>query len=110
MVMNLQITCLQMTDTSYAIIGKVTGQDSGIVYLNHRQIGKMDSAALDHGYFKFNGKADTPEVCIISFGNQEEFFFLENGKISMLIKKDSLPDAQISGTKTQDEYNYFPAS
>jgi thiol-disulfide isomerase/thioredoxin len=95
------------TDTTYAIIGKVTGQDSGMIYISNRQKATKDSAALDHGYFKFNGKADSAEYCVIILNNQSKVFFLENGKISMLIKKDSVAYAQISGTKTQDEYNYF---
>ena len=97
----------EKTDSSYAIIGKVTGQDSGTIYIIHRQSGKTDSAALDHGYFKFSGKADTAELCRISLNDQTKSFFLENGKISMLIKKDSLSHALISGTLAQDEYNYF---
>jgi peroxiredoxin len=95
------------TDSTYAIIGKVTGLDTGIVVLAHRQFDKNDTALLDHGYFTFKGKADTAEMCTITIGNQTKRFFLENGKISMLIKKDSLPYASISGTQVQDEYNYF---
>jgi peroxiredoxin len=95
------------SDSSYDIIGKVTGQDSGWVYIIHRQTGVTDSAALDHGYFKFNGKADTAEMCRISLNDQVKSFFLENGKISMLIKKDSLSSALITGNKAQDEFNYF---
>jgi peroxiredoxin len=94
-------------DSTYAIIGKVTGLDSGMVYISNRQLGKKDSAALDHGYFKFNGRADSAEYCVLILNNQSKVFFLENGKISMLIKKDSVPNALISGTKTQDEFNYF---
>jgi peroxiredoxin len=94
-------------DSSYAIIGKVTGLNSGTIFLNHRQSGITDSAALDHGYFTFKGKADTAEMCTITLENHSKRFFLENGKISMLIKKDSLPYALISGTQTQEEYNYF---
>lgn len=97
----------EKSDSSYAIIGKVTGQDSGLIYLIHRQSGKTDSTTLDHGFFKFNGKADTAELCRISLNDQMKSFFLENGKISMLIKKDSVRNAIISGTKTQDDYNYF---
>ena len=78
-----------------------------MIYIIHRQTGKTDSAALDHGYFKFSGKADTAEFCRISLNDQAKSFFLENGKISMLIKKDSLTQALITGTKTQDEFNYF---
>jgi thiol-disulfide isomerase/thioredoxin len=95
------------TDTAYAIIGKVTGQDTGMIYISNRQKATKDSAVLDHGYFKFSGKADSAQYCVIILNNQSKVFFLENGKIAMLIKKDSLEFAQISGTKTQDEYNYF---
>jgi peroxiredoxin len=95
------------TDSSYAIIGKVTELDNGIIYFIHRQTGKIDSAALDHGFFKFSGKADTPEICRISLNDQVKSFFLENGKISMLIKKDSMAFALISGVKSQEEFNYF---
>jgi thiol-disulfide isomerase/thioredoxin len=94
-------------DDSYAIIGKVTGLDTGFIYIIHRQTGKIDSAALDHGFFKFNGKADTAELCRISLNDHAKSFFLENGKISMLIKNDSVRDAMITGTKNQDDYNYF---
>jgi peroxiredoxin len=94
-------------DTAYAIIGKITGLDTGWIYLFHRQNGKVDSTVLDHGYFKFSGKADTAELCRISLNDHAKSFFLENGKISMLIKKDSLKYALISGTRLQDEFNYF---
>jgi peroxiredoxin len=97
----------EKSDTSYAIIGKVTGLDTGFIYLIHRQTGKTDSTALDHGFFKFSGKADTAELCRISLNDQSKSFFLENGKISMLIKKDSLRHALISGTKLQDQFSHF---
>jgi peroxiredoxin len=94
-------------DTSFAIIGKVTHQDSGIIYLHHRESGITDSFALDHGFFKFSGKAGFPELCTIELDGHSKQFFLENGKISMLVKKDSIRYAQITGTKSQDEFNYF---
>jgi peroxiredoxin len=96
-----------VSDTAYAIIGKVTGLDSGKVQIIHIQSKRTDTTLLDHGYFTFKGKADTAEYCLLSVGGQTRGFFLENGKLSLLIKKDSLFTAQISGTKTQDEYNYF---
>ena len=94
-------------DSAYAIIGKVTGQDSGVIYLIHRQTGKTDSAFLEHGFFKFSGRADTAEFCRLSLNDHQKSFFLENGKISILITKDSMKQAQITGTKLQDEFNYF---
>ncbi len=95
------------TDSSYAIIGKVTGLDTGMVVLSHRQFDRSDTTLLDHGFFTFKGKADTPELCTITINNQAKRFFLRNGKISMLVKKDSLQFAQITGILVQEQYNYF---
>ena len=99
---------------SFAIIGKITGQDTGMVYILHRQSAdhKTDSAKLDHGYFTFKGKADSAEFCLLGVKKAGEIeyhngFFLENGKLSMLLKIDSLEDALISGTPAQDEYDRF---
>ena len=97
----------EKSDSAFAIIGKVTGQDTGMIYLHHRESGETDSFTLDHGFFKFSGQADIPELCTIDLDGHTKQFFLENGKISMLIKKDSLRYAQITGTKSQDEFNYF---
>ncbi|MDP4129182.1 MAG: TlpA disulfide reductase family protein [Bacteroidota bacterium] len=99
-------------DASYAIIGKITGQDTGTVYIYHDRTGAKDSARLDHGYFTFKGRSDSAEFCnlhIYKAGDPNNFkgFFLENGRISMLIKKDSLDDAIITGTPIQDEFNQF---
>ncbi len=95
---------------SFAIIGKITGQDTGMVYIMHLQLKTKDSAKLDHGYFTFKGKADTIEYCRLVIGDQSKGFFLENGELSMLVKKDSLQDALISGTPAQDEYNHYQDS
>jgi peroxiredoxin len=103
----VQNTLVVKTDSAYDIIGKVTGLDSGVVYINHRQSEIKDSAVLDHGYFKFHGRSDSAQFCLLTLNNKSKAFFLENGKISMLIKKDSVRYALISGTKTQDEFNYF---
>ena len=48
-----------------------------------------------------------PNTVTISLNDQAKGFFLENGKISMLITKDSIRQAQITGTQLQEEYNYF---
>ncbi len=59
---------------SFAIIGKVTGLDTGWIFLLHRQSGIADSTRLDHGFFKFNGIADTVELCRIELRIMQKFF------------------------------------
>jgi peroxiredoxin len=100
---------------SFAIIGKITGLDTGTVYILHRQSDETDSVRLDHGYFTYKGKADSVEFCNLGLKKAGDIqyrngFFLENGKISMLLKIDSLQGALISGTPVQDEYNNYENS
>ncbi len=99
-------------DTSYIILGKITGQDTGTVYLLHRDFGsKTDSVKLDHGYFTFKGKADSAEYCYIiqkdGAKESDKGFFLQNGRMTILAKKDSMNSALISGIPVQDEYNVY---
>src|SRR5665213_3621075 len=80
-------------DSSYAIIGKITGQDTGTIFIYHTRTRVHDSARLDHGYFTFKGKSDTVEFCNLHIykqgkPNNYKGFFLENGRLSILIKKD----------------------
>ena len=104
---NPTVSKQEKKENSYAIIGKVTGQDTGMIYIVHKQKGLVDTAILDHGFFTFKGQSDNAELCELFFSNASKKFFLENGKITMLVKKDSMQYALISGTKVQDEYNYF---
>jgi peroxiredoxin len=102
-----------LKDTSYTILGRITGQDTGMVYLQHRTYSNtLDSVKLDHGYFTFKGKADSVELCFLGIavnGNRQfkKVFFLQNGKMTVLAKKDSLQLALISGTPVQDEYTKY---
>lgn len=95
---------------SFHIIGKLTGEDTGIIFIHFLQKGVKDSSKLDHGYFTFKGKSDTAEACFLVFENRYKEFFLENGKLSILFKKDSLDKALISGTPLQDEFTNYQQS
>ncbi len=103
-------------DSSYTITGKIDGIDSGWVYLMNRQAGeKPDSAMVSNGTFTFKGKAATPQYCYLGIpnnGNKEYRlgFFIDNGKINITGKKDSVSDALITGSATQDEYKSYIAS
>jgi len=104
-------------DSTYTIIGKIQGVDSGWVYLMHDQSDAHvpDSAKIDSGFFTFTGKADAPEYCLLGIPNNgsREYrlgFFVENGKINLSGKKDSVADATITGSVAQDEYKNYIAS
>ena len=104
-------------DSTYTITGKIQGVDSGWVYLMHDQSDAHvpDSAKIDSGFFTFKGKADAPEYCLLGIPNNgsREYrlgFFVENGKINISGKKDSVADATIIGSTVQDEYKKYIAS
>src|ERR1700722_2197470 len=104
------------TDSTYTITGKITGLDTGLVYLFNRQTDseKIDSAILKNGNFTFTGKADSPQFCLLGIPNNghKEYrlgFFIQNGHIHISGKKDSVSDAVVTGSPAQDEYKSFLA-
>jgi peroxiredoxin len=105
------------TDSTYTITGKISGLDTGLVYLFNRETGseKIDSSIVKNGNFIFTGKADSPQFCLLGIPNDghKEYrlgFFIENGHINITGKKDSVGDAVVTGSATQDEYKSFLAS
>src|SRR5580704_17314114 len=104
------------TDSAFIITGKISGLDSGLVYLFNRQsdADKLDSVLITNGTFSFTGKADSPEFFPLGVPNNghKEYrlgFFVQNGQINITGRKDSLSDAIITGSAAQDEYKSFLA-
>jgi peroxiredoxin len=97
----------------FTITGKVSGADSVTFILQKRLEGKtvkVDSAMALKGEFKIQGgKVDYPErVSLMVKGRRSGVsFFLENTDILISGNIDSLFNAKISGSKTQDEYTAF---
>src|SRR5216684_229623 len=99
--------------TTYTLTGRIGGLDEGQAYIRHRQAQelKVDTAYIHDGIFIFKGRADTPEFCNLGFliNGQMDFrlgFFLQNGKLSLSGRIDSLDDAsiRITGSPTEDEF------
>ncbi|HLY72217.1 MAG TPA: TlpA disulfide reductase family protein [Puia sp.] len=107
-------TASATTDSTYIITGKISGLDTGLVYLFNRQSDseKLDSAIIKNGSFTFTGKADSPQFCMLGFQNNghREYqlgFFVQNGHLNISAKKDSLSDADVTGSPAQEEYKNF---
>ena len=104
------------TDSTYTVVGKIAGLDSGWVYLRHSESidRNIDSVRIDSGFFTFKGKSTNPEFCLLGIPNngRKEFrlgFFIQNAPIKISGIKDSIWDASITGSATQDEYKKFIA-
>ncbi len=101
-------------DSTYTITGQINGLDSGWVYLVNREEGgsPVDSALIINGNFVFKGKAPEPEFYKLGIPNNgnREFrvgFFIENGQMHISGNRDTLWNAVVTGSPSQDEYVKF---
>jgi peroxiredoxin len=101
------------SEPHYVIKGKIKGSDSLTFYLMKRDGGQtvmIDSAVSKKGSFTMKGgKVEYPQLVQLTAGKtgQRASFYLENSKIKIDGTLDSLFDAKVSGSKTQDEYQQF---
>lgn len=101
------------SEPHYTIIGKIAGSDSITFLLQKRESGKIltiDSAVSKKGSFKMKGgKVDYPEMVqlVAKDKRMRTSFYIENSEITITGKLDSLFNARITGSKTQDEYQSF---
>ncbi len=97
----------------YTITGKIEGSDTVTFLIQKREAGKLvtiDSAVSRKGSFKIKGGAiDYPQLIqfVAKGKGLRTSFYIENAEISITGRLDSLFNAKISGSKTQDEYQSF---
>jgi hypothetical protein len=97
----------------YTVKAKIDGSDSLTFYLQKREDGKtvsIDSAVSKKGLFTFKaGSVKYPQLIQLVAGNTRKrlAFYLENSEISVTGTLDSLFNAKVTGSVTQDEYNSF---
>jgi len=101
------------SEPHYVIKGKIAGSDSIMFFLQKRDAGKIvniDSAVSKNGSFTMKGGAiDYPQLIQLVAGDTRKrtSFYMENAEIEITGALDSLFKAQITGSKTQDEYDSF---
>jgi peroxiredoxin len=100
------------TKPHYTIKGKIEGSDSVTFLLQKREAGKIvtiDSASSKKGSFKMTGTIEYPDLVqlVAKEPKYRVSFYLENSEINITGKLDSLYNADITGSKTQDEYKGY---
>jgi len=99
------------SEPHYVINGKIEGADSVKFLLQKRVDGNMvtlDSAVAYKGSFRMKGgSVKHPEMVLLTAVNSRlrTQFYLENAEMTITGKLDSLFAANVTGSKTQDEYN-----
>jgi peroxiredoxin len=110
-IISLLVSCT--SKPHYVVNGKIEGSDSITFYLQKRDAGMtvtIDSAVSKKGFFTIKGGAvPYPQLIQLVAGNTRKrtAFYLENSGITITGKLDSLYNAKVTGSKTQDEYNAF---
>ncbi|HEX2969621.1 MAG TPA: TlpA disulfide reductase family protein [Bacteroidales bacterium] len=100
----------------YVVKGKIDGSDSITFFLQKREAGKtinIDSAVSKKGSFIMKGgSVEYPQLVQLVAGDTRKRmpFYLENSEITIEGTLDSLFNAKISGSKTQDENQAFTDS
>lgn len=100
------------TKPHFVVNGNIAGSDSVTFLLQKRGPARyetIDSVVSKKGIFKMTGTVEYPEMVILTAMNtmNRMAFFLENTTIDINGKLDSLSNAKITGSKTQDEYKTF---
>ena len=96
----------------YTVKGEIDGSDSVTFLIQKREEGRtvtIDSALSKKGSFSMTGSVEYPElVQLVAKDRRYRIsFYLENTKISITGKLDSLYNADITGSKTHDEYKAY---
>lgn len=99
----------------FLIKARIEGSDNVKFMLFKRSAGSfvvLDSAISRNGQFQMKGSVKYPEMVVLmaSEKNQRVQFFLENAKIAISGKIDSVAIAKVTGSKTQDEYQSYISS
>jgi len=97
------------SEPGFVLKADIEGSDSITFVLQKREAGQLvtlDSATSKGGSFKMEGAVTFPEqVQLIALNTRNRTsFYLENSNITITGKLDSLFDAKVTGSKTNDEY------
>ena len=100
------------SEPHYVVKGTIAGSDSVTFLLQKRVASKIeifDSAFSKKGTFKMSGKVEYPEMVQLVARNTtyRTSFFIENSAIAITGKLDSLFNAKVTGSKTQDDYQGY---
>jgi peroxiredoxin len=100
------------SEPHYVVKGNIEGSDSLTFLLQKRDAGiivTIDSAVSKKGLFKMDGTVEFPDMVQLVARNTSKrtSFYLENSEITITGKLDSLFNAKVTGSKTQDEYQAY---
>ncbi|MCB6061484.1 DUF4369 domain-containing protein [Flavobacterium psychrophilum] len=107
------MSCTGIIGNGFKISGEIKGLADGTnVFLEKQNSSAaaggpitIDTVQVKNGKFTFEGKAEEPEIHSIRFDKTQGGFIVvvEKGNINVIINKDSIQNAKVSGTFNNDE-------
>ncbi len=96
----------------FVINGEIQGKESGSIKMMKYADGKWiaeDSASISKGKFQLTGKADLPELRIITLEPREMVaqFFAENGSLTLQAWSDSLNKTVVKGSSSNETFKLY---
>ncbi len=102
----------EATTSVFTITGESQGAYEGPVYLqlySDNGYETIDSSLVQEGKYSFTGTLETPQRYYLRFQDKEKLvaFFLDASEVQVYSHIDSLDDAVITGSASQDQYLAF---
>ena len=105
--------CNNLKDNEFLIIGEVKDVENGTkVFVEVQDINGMvakDTAIIENGKFELKGTIEEIDLGFVRIDNERSSLpiILEEGKINVLIVKDSVQNSKIGGTFNNDKFQTF---
>jgi hypothetical protein len=112
------MSCTGIVGNGFKISGEIKGLPDGTnVFLEKQNVSAaagviaVDTVQVKNGKFTFEGKAEEPEIHSVRFDKTQGGFIVvvEKGNINVVINKDSIQLAKVSGTFNNDELTKYNA-
>lgn len=109
------VSCKQLPQEGFTVTGNIGGLKDSVVYFSHESNNPykpfMDTVKVQNGHFTFTGKAQSPLAYYLyapSSGNDPNhvlIVFIENAQMKIDGTWDSLNEAKVTGSKSQNTYS-----
>lgn len=109
------IACNQLADNEYIISGTAEGFTDGQTVIlekiaeNGMGLEPVDTVKIEKGKFEIKGTITEPQIYLLQLENANGKipFVLENGKITVVVDKDTIGNSKKSGTYNNEMYHEF---
>lgn len=109
------IACNQLADNEYIISGTAEGFNDGQTVIlekiaeNGMGLEPVDTVKIEKGKFEIKGTITEPQIYLLQLENANGKipFVLENGKITVVVDKDTIGNSKKSGTYNNEMYHEF---